>query len=77
MLSIYYEHHNSDIAAILFMLDFTCKLMKDMKPEYTGERLTDTLRKGISKTMNSGFAEGGFCWCFGWVFSQKTHYKNI
>lgn len=81
MLSIYYEYCKSDITDILFMLDFTCKLMKNMKPESTGERQTDTLGKGISKLMNSniGFAEGGFCWLFVllvvWVFSENTQQK--
>lgn len=80
VFSIYYEYFKSGITAILFMLDFTCKLMEDLKPEDTGERQTDTLGKGISKIMSSyiGFAEGSFCWHFswlvgwpvGWVFSR-------
>lgn len=74
MLSIYYEYCKNDITAILFMLDFTCKLMEDMNPE-------DTLGKSTSKIKNSnrGFAEGGFHWCFcwlvGWVFSRKDTTK--
>lgn len=80
MLSIYYEYCKTHITAILFMLDFTCKLMEDMKTEYTGERHTDTLGKGISKIMNSNisFPEGDFCWLGGWVggcFSRKHKTK--
>lgn len=62
LLSISYEYCKRDITAILFMLDFTCKLMEDMKPEDRGEGQTGILGKGISKIMNSnrGFAEGGF-----------------